>query len=302
MDLRPVDMPTLRQEAILSAEQRGVQSFRASMENFPSVTARNLDPLARKFAAAHVQTLGRAELFFVEETMMRLARVAAATLDATDLQVWDLPAPEGLAYLQGTLRLDGDGWDGVCAVSWKLHKLDDGPGLEIVWFNSAEGLRRAASRDGWEPGFPVLNINQHLFTRWPVVSGGTITVDGSTTALNDTGEGRAVAVLVSIWHLMRQSLAAVNSAAYDRAAVRRLRKAGREPEPVRVVTLRRRDSGEGDGSDREYHVQWVVRGHWRQQPCGPARSQVRPIWIAPHIKGPEDAPLLGGEKVYALKR
>jgi len=39
-------------------------------------------------------------------------------------------------------------------------------------------------------------------------------------------------------------------------------------------------------------VQWLVRGHWRNQVCGPQRSERRPTWISPYWKGPEDAPVL----------
>ncbi len=31
---------------------------------------------------------------------------------------------------------------------------------------------------------------------------------------------------------------------------------------------------------------YVVRGHWRSQPCGPGRAERKRIWIAPHWKGP----------------
>jgi hypothetical protein len=44
-----------------------------------------------------------------------------------------------------------------------------------------------------------------------------------------------------------------------------------------------------------------VRGHWRQQ-WYPSIQDHRPVWIAPHRKGPEDAPMLGGEKVYQWSR
>jgi hypothetical protein len=37
--------------------------------------------------------------------------------------------------------------------------------------------------------------------------------------------------------------------------------------------------------------QWLVRGHWRNQVCGPARSERRATWIAPYWKGPVDAPM-----------
>jgi hypothetical protein len=69
--------------------------------------------------------------------------------------------------------------------------------------------------------------------------------------------------------------------------------------PVRVINLRRRAASTIAGqSDREYHHQWIVRGHWRDQWYA-SRGVHRPVWIAPHVKGPEGAPMLGGEKVHA---
>jgi hypothetical protein len=38
-------------------------------------------------------------------------------------------------------------------------------------------------------------------------------------------------------------------------------------------------------------VQWLVRGHWRNQPCGPGLTDRKGIWIMPHWKGPADAPI-----------
>jgi hypothetical protein len=48
-------------------------------------------------------------------------------------------------------------------------------------------------------------------------------------------------------------------------------------------------SGDRRGLPR---MQWIVRGHWRNQPCGPNHSERKRIWIQPHWKGPEDAPRL----------
>ena len=69
----------------------------------------------------------------------------------------------------------------------------------------------------------------------------------------------------------------------------------REPSTVTIIELRRplnaaRDETPGT-SGRQYQRRWWVGGHWRQQPCGPGRAQRKPIWISPHIKGPEEAPL-----------
>ena len=47
-------------------------------------------------------------------------------------------------------------------------------------------------------------------------------------------------------------------------------------------------------------VRFVVRGHWRRlhdRDGDPYR-----IWIHAHLKGSDDAPLLGGEKVAILAR
>jgi hypothetical protein len=43
-------------------------------------------------------------------------------------------------------------------------------------------------------------------------------------------------------------------------------------------------------SDRVYTARWLVRGHWRNQACGPARSERKHIFIEPHWKGPESGP------------
>jgi hypothetical protein len=37
-------------------------------------------------------------------------------------------------------------------------------------------------------------------------------------------------------------------------------------------------------------VRWIVRGHWRDQACGPGRQLRKRIWIEPHEKGKLDAP------------
>lgn len=57
-----------------------------------------------------------------------------------------------------------------------------------------------------------------------------------------------------------------------------------------------------DAAGRTYTHQWLVQGHWRQQACGPGRTQRERIWIEPHFKGPVDAPLLVRERVNLWKR
>ena len=51
---------------------------------------------------------------------------------------------------------------------------------------------------------------------------------------------------------------------------------------------------------RKIMKRFRVRGHWRDQPCGPERCRVERIWIKPHWKGPEMAELIS--KGYVVKR
>ena len=76
--------------------------------------------------------------------------------------------------------------------------------------------------------------------------------------------------------------------------------------PVHLVRLGSRaagvngDEGEPPTEAREYHHRWQVRGHWRTQPCGPGREQLRRVWVPEHTKGPEGAPLIGEAVVHVL--
>lgn len=45
------------------------------------------------------------------------------------------------------------------------------------------------------------------------------------------------------------------------------------------------------GNGSPLTVRYSVRGHWRNQPHGPARSLRKLMWIQPYWKGPEDGPV-----------
>lgn len=47
-------------------------------------------------------------------------------------------------------------------------------------------------------------------------------------------------------------------------------------------------------------VQHIVRGHWKLQPCGQARSERKPIWIQPYWRGPDGAPIAVRSHVIAV--
>lgn len=87
------------------------------------------------------------------------------------------------------------------------------------------------------------------------------------------------------------------------------RLAKREYPGLRVVHLRKAAQPNPDDTvaermgKREFHVQWVVGGHWRNQACGPKMGDRRLTYINPYIKGPDDKPLKPqAQKVFAVDR
>jgi hypothetical protein len=99
--------------------------------------------------------------------------------------------------------------------------------------------------------------------------------------------------------LIRSKLAA------PRASRRRI---GREVKKellrdVNVVKLRRHASRKGEGSSRpvDWSCQWLVGSHWRDQ-WYPSEHVHRPKWIMPYMKGPEDKPVKGVGRLFAVVR
>ena len=107
----------------------------------------------------------------------------------------------------------------------------------------------------------------------------------------------------ALFLLLNQTLVSTREEIPERAARRRARKM-KVPDRVTVIALRRHENHqryEGE-TDVEWQHRWVVRGHWRWQPHGEGRKQRTRIYIAPHIKGPDDKPLIITDKVYDLRR
>ncbi|WP_410648008.1 hypothetical protein [Amycolatopsis sp. cmx-4-54] len=69
---------------------------------------------------------------------------------------------------------------------------------------------------------------------------------------------------------------------------------------ARTTPTDRPSDASGKGT-RDYRHSWIVRGHWRNQYYR-SRGDHRPIWIADHLAGPGDKPLIGGERVNVLRR
>lgn len=68
---------------------------------------------------------------------------------------------------------------------------------------------------------------------------------------------------------------------------------------LRTAPTMRRPS---EGGRKLTEHRWYVRGHWRQQPHGPAQSLRKTTWIPGYVKGPEGAPLIEMERVSVWSR
>lgn len=292
MDTRPVDLPEQRVLlARLLRSEWGQDYWREVVASDQSY--RTLGPYG---SSAHLRrvTILSAEgtLFHVAEPMVRLAVAAGATLPPYVLRADDLPSRAGVMIFSGRvdeLVIRAEEREGAIIAGAMWTEDPDGGGIWVTPLATDMPLP-----DGWchaqhgslLPGGPRL---------FPYSD------DGVTLKREPNTFDRIFNALRSAWLLMAQPLATDTEIHPDRPARRRAARGRYKPSPVRVIELRRpAHSGAGDGS-REFHHQWIVRGHWRQQ-WYPAREVHRPVWIAPHIKGPEGAPLIGGEKVYAWKR
>ncbi len=94
-------------------------------------------------------------------------------------------------------------------------------------------------------------------------------------------------------HLMAQRLTIVSEQQTSPLAKGMARRKGRNLNPfLKVVSLRRmeydRQKEQGQHSDREYHWQWLVRGHWRRQPF--KDGLYKNIFIEAFVKGPQNMP------------
>lgn len=260
--------------------------------------------------AAGALTARECELFWVTSDMAHLAQAASETLPEwtaaavipshDGVLIWDShDLPKLTAMLHGQVRPEV----AVCGATWHVQ---DGQLWVVALFQVSE-IRKALTALA-NLGGPNLGV---VPVASPVLPGATVyPID--MTEIQDAGAiggpgGPIMALLVSTWLMMSQPTVATaqkltpKGQAYHRAKARDL------PIPsVRLVDLRtvRHPSEPSDDEQeaRSYTRRWLVRGHWRQQACGPRRSQRKPVWIAPYVKGPEGTPLVVGEHVNVWRR
>jgi hypothetical protein len=294
MDIRPQDLPELRAELLaFSASPLGVQYWHGhSHLNYYRGIKASAEDLGKAVGAAL-----SGDLYFVAAQMAELSCIAGMSLPRFDMLPEDVPSRSGFLMFEKVPPMLSGPDDGcsdpdcgcsadrvvsITGVAWSVDS-----SIECVWLVP---VTEACEHGGLTLGGPRL---------YPCIA----TADAPVLTRELDLMDHLISALRAAWLLMQQPLAAISDVEPDRASRKRLRRAGREPASVRIIELRRpKHSGSEAGeSGRTYAHTWIVRGHWRNH-WHPKREVHRPVWIAPHVKGPEGAPMIGGEKVYAWKR
>lgn len=310
----PTELPRMRRELFLAAEEaadRAVSDpkvaarYQADEEKFAAHVAKTDPAMAQQLRSRppllglhtladmerrHALHFRAAELYWVTRDMTRVA------LDAsTDMPPWTpsavIPVPIGLLIWAEDLP----------RIVWRGH--DNSPMVPI------DGILWEQS--GGYVEFIVLTrtdraITEGITTTWraPFITVHSVLAkaDDLITYDDDRYEAGLIAAIGSTWTLMQMPTV---------AAARQVTGAGgsgtewrRDNRRVSIIDLRRQEnqSGATETAVREYKHRWYVRGHWRQQPYGPAQTLRRPTWIPGHIKGPAGAPLLAVERVHVWRR
>lgn len=219
-------------------------------------------------------------LWWVAAPMVKLARTAAPTM------------PEWTPHQARPSRFGILWWDGGPGIS-----LGDTPVDGVLWCFDRDGTMSLVClrEDGGQ-----IELMEDVGSMWRP--------DGKTGGLGPKG---------SLWRIVGATwLLALSPKVGRQYGVRFNRRDPERPfaKPslpgvITTVTLRKNDAGQQihDPDEQPQHRpgpdhQFIVRGHWRQQACGPKRAWRKPLWIAPFVKGPDGTDLVVKPEVHVWRR
>lgn len=268
---------------------------------------------------AHADTLAEATLFLADPAMVDLIDTAAPTMPDQELQPTDIIAPHGFCYFADLLP-DRSGTPpeiSIRAFSWAHldagHPLSgddsDHPYVLLTFYVPVRETMIARGLIGPDDPAPAnapsLVANSTVMWRYGSLIG---EVFGHVPPSDQFTPGFYQRVAAAFWTLTQQPgiTSTTPSPPGQPTDQRRARRAGiaNPSAPVSVVTLRQREplpaipgTNPQTGTGRKMKVRAAIRGHWRRQWYASV-EQHRHIWIDPHFRGPADAPVVGGERVF----
>ncbi len=121
---------------------------------------------------------------------------------------------------------------------------------------------------------------------------------------DEVASGAVMRAVLSAFLWLKQTICVAKSTPMERHVSKRLSQLDIE-KALHVITLRRAESRSDrdvSGEPVEWSCRWLVRGHWRQQ-YYPSTGKHAPVYVLPHVKGPEDKPIrVAAPTVFAVKR
>lgn len=220
--------------------------------------------------------------YWVSPEMAHLWAHAAKSWPGQQLVPDDAPSPAGVIWLPPRCGIE------ATAVTW--HVLD---GAAATVHLGAETTRSVVVAIPWDGRHSPHGLKAYAPS-----------LDWSLGPDSDDAGGPEWRALVSsFWTLSAQEMTTTRAEKVRPSEAKRLTKVNAEVTPVRVTYLRRqRSAGASEaGTGPDFSHRWIVSGHWRNQYL-PSRETHRLQWIAPHVKGPDDKPLVVKDEVKAWVR
>lgn len=336
---RAVDVPALRDRLLEGWRDRG--HLRQLLLAHPS-TQMNLPTYLRDEAAGVnrqwtldewitwlVERVAAAELFYVTPDMTELITQASQAAPSYEVYRDRLPAETGLVVFGQPfcevpperlapgqrVELNAFLWATVPDVGGGVSGPQ--PGVMVVTLQDTEVLLLTQPWDGSDGTAAQL---QQIITamrsglgplayheEYPMPFGDTPWGEPAGLPVNNA----AVAAAFTTWILMGQRIATVEQEVLPRHVRKRAARAGRPEPKVRTVDMRRtgraqQEQEQQPGTDpRKYTKRWVVKGYgyWRNT-WYPSRErhELQYVHVPSYVKGPDGAPLVGGERVNVLRR
>jgi hypothetical protein len=270
------------------------------------------------------------DILWMTNEMMDLCQVAMRDFDpAEPVTMDDIFLPSGFLVLpHAFMGLDANGKKlGWRIIYWRTvdHLISwegEGEGARFSYNTQMEGIPEAGIRfmqisySQDEDDFYLPHLAEALKVRglnWGVSHATAIPLSYMSNRREITGEGDRNADWLLFWRvmqkLMSERIVLSEQRLPGRPARRNAQRFAYPPPVLRVIELRRprkartEDDEHGEGqAAREYSHRWIVRGHWRNQACGPGHSLRKQRWISAYEKGPEDLDLVIKTRVWNWDR
>jgi len=238
--------------------------------------------------------VGRSKPFFITAEITHAIFSASHSLPEYTFTAESLPCRIGFVWLQEPICL----YEGplfsrpvlLNAFQWYLNQeVQDERGRIPIMF---DGYLVDPDRP---KGVPTLHVTVNLGWTFDEHYG----AQAGEANLNDILGPVFVRFVASCLSFMEQRITIPVSRPASRATRRRMERNHATFQPaaeVQVIELRRRErrhqahADQGDRETPDWHVQWLVAGHWRRHWYPRAKAH-KPRYIAPYVKRPQDKPL-----------